>query len=182
MDDGSICLQQISIPDISDLEEYLGSANISEWDVVTIVVSNNYIPNGHPGQMALRNATQARQGVFPAAAIPQQNQPAQQQQTQPTVQGFATRVGFFRSVATDPIGTASAILGFDVADMLRPVGSPPIEWTNSLADLYDGEFGFFDIESTFTEPFVVGDISEPFGFDALFADSIRDGNIIPASK
>ena len=186
--DGTIRLQQISTPDLSSFEEHLVFANVSEWDLIAIAVDSSYIPQG----TVLPNAHLIQQGVFSAAAAPQQPQPAQQpqivqqpqpaQQPQSTPQNFANRVDFFRSVATNPVATASVVLGFDVRDMLRMTGSQPIEWTGSLADLYNPETGFYDLERTLEEPFIIGNISEPLGFDSIFSDSIRDGYIIPAGK
>lgn len=104
------------------------------------------------------------------------------QQAQSTPQSFASRVDFFRSVATDPVATASVVLGFDVKDMLRVTGVQQSEWTGSLADVYDPETGYYDMDQAFEEGWNVGNINEPLGFDSIFADSIRDGYIIPAGK
>ncbi|KIN07692.1 hypothetical protein OIDMADRAFT_151434 [Oidiodendron maius Zn] len=177
--DGSITLRQTSVPDYSSFEEHLVFTDMSEWDLIAIAIANGYIPQG----AILQNASLIQQGVFPAAAAHQaqqaQQQPQQTQQPQATPQTFANRVDFFRSVATDPVATASVVLGFNVKDMLRITSSQPVEWTGSLADLYDPETGFYDIEHTFEKPFNVGNISEPVGFDNIFSDSIRDGYIIP---
>jgi hypothetical protein len=85
-------------------------------------------------------------------------------------------------MATNPIGTASMLFGFDVMEMLRPNDPQPVEWTTSSDDLYNPGSGYFDIEDTFNDPHVVGNISTPLGFDYVFRDSIRDGYIIPAGK
>lgn len=180
--DGSITLRQTSVPDYSSFEEHLVFTDMSEWDLIAIAIANGYIPQG----AVLQNASLIQQGVFPAAAAHHaqqaQQQPQQTQQPQATPQTFANRVDFFRSVATDPVATASVVLGFNVKDMLRITDSQPVEWTGSLADLYDPETGFYDIEHTFEKPFNVGNISEPVGFDNIFSDSIRDGYIIPTGK
>jgi hypothetical protein len=62
-------------------------------------------------------------------------------------------------VATNPIATTSIVLGFDVIDMLRINDSQPVEWTKSLADLYDPVTGFYDIQCTFEELWNVGNIN-----------------------
>jgi hypothetical protein len=189
--DGTIRLQQTSPPNLSSFEEHLVFTNVTEWDLIAIAIANDYIPQG----TVLQNAHLIQHGVFPAAATLQQPQPTQQprpaqqpqpaqpaQQPQPGPQNFANRVEFFRSIAIDPIATASIVLGFDVKDMLRITGSQPIEWTRSLADLYNPATGFYDIKHTFGEQWNVGNINQPLSFDNIFKDSIRDGYIIPAGK
>jgi hypothetical protein len=85
-------------------------------------------------------------------------------------------------VATNPIATTSIVLGFDVIDILRINNSQPVEWTKSLADLYDPATGFYDIQCTFEELWNVGNINQPLSFDNIFKDSIRDCYIILAGK
>jgi hypothetical protein len=178
--DGTIRLQQTSAPDISSFQEQSIFNTVSEWDLIALAIANDYFAPG----TVLQNASLAQHGVFSAAPAHQPaQQPAQQpQNTQQSPQTFATRVDFFRSVATNPIATASAVLGFDVGDMLRVSDNQPLEWTGSLADLYNPETGFYDIERSLDDPFIIGNINEPLGFDNIFNDSVRDGYSIPAGK
>ena len=129
---------------------------MSKKVLIAITMANSYILQG----TVLQNTNLIQQGVFPTTADHQQSR-----QPQATAQTFANRVDSFRYLATDPV--ASVFLCFNVKDMLRISGSQPVEWTGSLADLYDPETGFYDIEHTFKEPFNVGNISEPVGFDNI---------------
>jgi hypothetical protein len=187
-ENGTITLRQTSAIDVSSFEQRLIYTTMTEWDIIRFVSNNNYIPQG----TIVQHGQLPQQGIFQAAAAPPQPAPVQQpapaqqpvsfQHPVPFAQHFASRGQFFRSVATNPMATASVVLGFDVKDMMKTTSVQPIQWTGSLADLYAEETGFFDANHYFEERWDVGNLDDPQSFDSIFADSIRDGYVIPTGR
>jgi hypothetical protein len=170
--DGMVSLQQTSAPDLSSFDERITRTVMTEWEVISFAENNGYMPRN----TVVPNVQMTQQGVFAGFAGIPPPAPFANNNLAPVLSGMNM---FLQDVAMNPAAAATMVLGFDVEDMLREPNTHQVKWTGSMADLYDPETGFLDLERNVENKWDVANIDDPQSFDSIFTDSIQDGYLIP---
>jgi hypothetical protein len=173
-DNGTISLQQSTLPFPTAFEQRIMHTSMTDSDVITFVATQGYISLAN-GRRLTQNPPPTQNGLL--ASAPAFQPPALPRPTLPSSDVF------LQTAASDPMMAASIVLGFDVHSLLN---SNPYEWTGSMSDLYNPAAGSIDFQSVSSgqtaDAWDVSNIQDPEGFESLFGGAVEGGYITPYGR